>query len=271
MAVEAFFLPAERGQRFCIYHPPAAAAGQRSAVLFIHAFAEEMNKSRALVARQARALAAAGHGVLILDLLGCGDSSGDFGDADWDSWVDDVCLGAAWLGRRHPGRLWFWGLRLGCLLAGAAARRLEVPIDFLFWQPVVSGRQFLQQFLRLRAAGEMLDGQGRGAMERLRQQLAAGEAVAVAGYTLSPGMARGLEEAELLPSGPGGRLEWLEISARTDAELSPVARQRLGDWQAAGVRACGRIVAGPAFWQTVELEDCPALIDTSLALLADVR
>jgi alpha/beta superfamily hydrolase len=40
-----------------------------------------MNKARRMAALQARALAALGYGVLLLDLHGCGDSSGDFGDS----------------------------------------------------------------------------------------------------------------------------------------------------------------------------------------------
>jgi hypothetical protein len=31
------------------------------------------------------------------------------------------------------------------------------------------------------------------------------------------------------------------------------------------------VVAGPPFWQTVELTDCPALIEASLAALAERR
>lgn len=268
MAVEAFFLPVDAGRRFCLYHPPRRPTGNSAAILFVHAFAEEMNKSRRMAALQARALAEAGHGVLQLDLLGCGDSSGDFGDADWQSWIDDVARGSQWLTERLGLPFWLWGHRLGCLLATAAAERLAVPANFLFWQPVVSGRQFLQQFLRLKVAGEMMSGAGQGAMERLRQQLAEGESLEVAGYRLTPALAQGLEAAELLPPpAPGRRLEWLEVSAREGAELSPVARQRLEAWRQAGHEARGRVVSGPAFWQTVEIEDCPALLPATLVAL----
>ncbi|MBK8384562.1 MAG: hypothetical protein IPL11_02315 [Candidatus Accumulibacter sp.] len=41
------------------------------------------NKSWRIVPLQARALATAGYAVLQIDLMGCGDSSGDFGDATW--------------------------------------------------------------------------------------------------------------------------------------------------------------------------------------------
>ena len=71
-------------------------------MLYIHPFAEEMNKSRRMAALQSRALAQAGYAVLQIDLLGCGDSSGDFGDATWQSWVSDVVLGCQWLRSQNP-------------------------------------------------------------------------------------------------------------------------------------------------------------------------
>jgi alpha-beta hydrolase superfamily lysophospholipase len=49
-----------------------------------------------------------------------------------------------------------WGLRLGALLALDAAPLCDpAPAGFVLWQPVVSGEQFLTQFLRLRVASAM--------------------------------------------------------------------------------------------------------------------
>ena len=48
-------------------------------------------------ASQARALAQAGYGVLQVDLLGCGDSTGDFADATWAAWLDDAQAAHRWL------------------------------------------------------------------------------------------------------------------------------------------------------------------------------
>src|SRR5512133_1710196 len=97
MTLEAFYLPFAAGRRFCLLHAPDAAAPRRGAVVYVHPFAEEMNKSRRAVALQARALAQAGYAVLQIDLHGCGESSGDFGDATWASWIDDVVAACAWL------------------------------------------------------------------------------------------------------------------------------------------------------------------------------
>ena len=77
---DVFFLPAAHGeQRLCLFHAPAGVA--RSKVLYLHPFAEEMNKCRPMLALTARQLAARGVQVLAVDLHGTGDSSGEFRDA----------------------------------------------------------------------------------------------------------------------------------------------------------------------------------------------
>ena len=86
-AAEPFFLRAARGQRFCLFHP--AAGSCRGAVLYVHPFAEELNRSRRMAGLHAGALAALGDAVLQLDLHGCGGSSGDFAAARWETWQED--------------------------------------------------------------------------------------------------------------------------------------------------------------------------------------
>lgn len=287
MQPEAFFLPAlaaqtsQGDQRFCLFYPAecdASGGAARGLVMYIHPFAEEMNKARHMAALQARALVQAGYAVLQMDLLGCGDSSGDFGDATWQSWVSDVVQGCEWLRQQSntpdadSGQLplWLWGLRAGCLLAVEAARQLCAPCNFLFWQPPAAGKPLLQQFLRLKVAGDLLGGQAKGVMEGLRQHLAAGSPVEIAGYLLSPGLASGLEQAALVPpanQGPTQRLEWFEVSTREDAGLSPISAKTIVQWQQAGFKLGSHIVRGPAFWQTTEIEDAPALITATTAAL----
>lgn len=277
VAPQAFFLPAEDdgSQRFCLFHA-AYGSAPRGTVLYIHPFAEEMNKARRMAALQSRALAQAGYSVLQVDLLGCGDSSGDFSDAHWDAWVQDVVRGCNWLQHRHPGApLWLWGLRAGCLLAVEAARRMEQPSNFLFWSPSVLGRAVLQQFLRLKVVESALAGAGKQAGDDMRRQLASGQSVDIAGYALSAGVATGLEQATLSPppppQAPGSglvRLEWLDLASQVDATLSPAAQKTLAQWQQAGCAARGQVVAGPAFWQTSEIEDAPLLVQATTAALS---
>ncbi len=269
MKLDAFFLPASAGKRFCLFHQPDPEARQRGMVVYVHPFAEEMNKSRRMAALQAKAMAAAGYSVLQIDLFGCGDSSGDFGEATWDIWIDDVRLACDWLQQQGGSPLWLWGLRTGCLLVSEAAGRFNLANRQLLWQPVVSGKQFLQQFLRLKVAGEMLGGDSKGLMDRLRGQLAQGESVEIAGYSLSAGLAGGLEKAELSPCAQSERIEWIELSSKPDGGLSPLASARLEKWQSAGHVVRGTTVFGPSFWQTAEIAECPALVDASIQAMAD--
>lgn len=268
---EALHLMVAEGRRFCVLHVPGAGVAQRGSVLYVHPFAEEMNKSRRMAALQSRALAAAGWTVLQVDLAGCGDSDGEFADASWEHWIDDVVEAAAWLRKRSGCAPWLWGLRAGCLVAAEAARRTLPSPDLLFWQPVTSGRQFLQQFLRLKVAAQILGSADATRVDtrELQQRLFDGHAIEVAGYEISPALGAGLAAADLAPPSRGARVAWIEVGGA--AELSPAARVRVEVWRAAGHAVDVRRVAGQAFWQTQEITECPALIEETLAALAAER
>ncbi|MBU1363436.1 MAG: hydrolase 2, exosortase A system-associated [Gammaproteobacteria bacterium] len=267
MVVQPFFLPVGDGQRFCLFHQ-AHGGGAKGAILYIHPFAEEMNKARRMAALQSRALAIAGYDVLQLDLLGCGDSSGDFSDATWQIWRTDVLEGCRWLRKHSVAPLCLWGLRAGCLLATEVSEELTESADLIFWQPVVSGKLHWQQFMRLKMAGELASGQSKGVGEQVRRQLANGQSIEIAGYIISPELVEGLEKSELAPPlGNGGRMAWFELSTREDANLAPISLKRIEQWKAAGLVVTSSLAIGPAFWQTTEISDAPELLTKTLAIL----
>ena len=273
MSLDALFLPVSDVRLFCLLHRPDEKSEIKGAVIYVHPFAEEMNKSRRMAALQAKAMASVGYVVLQVDLLGCGDSAGDFADATWESWVANLVEAGTWLREQTGMQLCWWGLRAGNLLAAEAAGRVGLPCRLLLWQPVWVGKLYLQQFLRLKIAGELLDGGTKGAMNRLKAQLAAGDSVEIAGYELTSSLASGLEDVELVIPDVVQRADLIEVSSGGAEELSPALSSRLEKWRGAGRDVRGESIAGPAFWQTTEIEECPALIDASLRVLAetDVR
>lgn len=267
--MRALFLPSRSragGQRFALHFAPGRPV--RGLIVHAHAFAEEMNKSRRMVGLGARALCAAGYAVLLIDLHGCGDSSGELVDASWAGWRADLTDGLHFLKAEHgPAPLWLWGTRAGALLACDAARELAAPCSLLFWQAQANGKQALTQFLRLKMASQMQqEGAGRGATEVLMSELAAGHPVDVAGYRLGPEVALGLAAATLAPSTcrEGSRIVWLEATSRTPAELLPAAAGVLGRWRDAGFAVTAAAASGPSFWQTLEIEDAPVLIKATV-------
>jgi len=62
---------------------------------------------------------------------------------------------------------------------------------------------------------------------------------------------------------------WLEVSSQVDASPSPATQAYLADWQASGWSVRSAVVRGPAFWQTTDIEDAPALVLATRRLLAD--
>lgn len=275
--LQAFFdLAPDERPRLYLHHTPPVGVPLRGAVLYVPPWAEEMNKSRRMAALASGRLAGDGWSVLQIDLLGCGDSGGDFSDATWVAWTDDVVRAAQWLQALHPDLpLWLWGLRAGALLAAAALPRLPGATQLLLWQPVVQGKVYLQQFLRLKAAAQLAGG-GKAVLAAARAGLAAGHAVEVAGYGLGPALAAGLETAVLAPppgaapQGPSAprRLIWLEASNQPTDTPGPAAQAALAAWQATGWQTTWQAVQGPAFWQTTEIEDAPALINATAAAMA---
>lgn len=260
-----FFLPANSGNRFCLLHSPIQTA--RGAILYIAPWGEEANKSRRLSALQAQAFADAGYAVLRMDLFGCGDSSGDFAQAHWQTWLDDLNLARAWLTREVNAPLWLWGVRSGCLLARDFAATLEQTANLLFWQPVLSGNAMLQQFLRLELAARTLEGDTSATTISASALLKAGKNVEIAGYTLSAELAAELEHTTLQafsPRGNASKLVWIEVTSRTPASLSPANSNAIKAWQEAGFTVSQEALHGPAFWQSYEITELPAL--TALTL-----
>ena len=263
---EPFFLDTSRGPRFCIFHP-AAASSPKCPILYVHPFAEEMNKARRMAALQARALAQAGHAVLQIDLLGCGDSAGDFGDATWDAWHADLSDSLHWLGSRVSGAPYLWGLRLGALLAlDFYQQRQPGCAGFILWQPIVNGAAFVTQFLRLRVANAMLAGaSGATDTNELRRALQSGEALEIAGYLLNPQLAAAIDALELQALAPTRLpVRWFEVVGEPSRPLPPASKRVLAAWREQGIDVLAQAVGGESFWATQEITECAALIAATI-------
>lgn len=259
------------GSLVALYHTPAPGVAPRGGVLVVPPFAEEMNRCRSMVTMQARALASLGHGVLVLDPFGTGDSAGDFCDATWERWLDDLRCGAQWLQAQGLGCQTLWGVRLGAIMAMELAQLLPDVRRLLLWQPVVSGKTYWTQFLRIRIAAEMAQADGVKSTEELRQRSARGEAVEVSGFEVGAALAQRLDTLSLpdpqkgtLP--PGLQVDWFEVLAEADAVV-PKANAKAADaLRGQGVAVNLATVTGPAFWQVHERAVAPDLLTATTQL-----
>lgn len=271
-AMRPFFLPGTSGNLFALYYSPRTRQSAQRGVLFFPPFAEELNKSRRMIALQARRFAEAGYAVLVVDLYGTGDSAGDFADARWDIWRNDIMVAARWLAETGVCSIIAWGLRSGALLALDLAGELTPPVErLLLWQPVIRGEQMMTQFLRLRLAADLSASGEKVTTQNLRGRLASGECIEVAGYTLAPELVSRIDALDLknMPTPATAPINWLEITSAADKPLSPVSRGVVDAWSQQGIKVRAATVAGEPFWNSLEIEVTPALIERSIQCLAE--
>ena len=259
-AFRPFFLETDSGRRLFTYHPSKPAC--KGTVLYVHPFAEEMNKSRRMAAMQARSLKDAGYSVLQIDLYGCGDSEGDFRDARWEIWKSDLRMGLDWLKAQHDLPVTLWGLRLGALLALDFASDENFSLEkMVLWQPVHSGEAHLAQFLRLRLANAMIAGKEKVGLQDLKRELASNGTLEIAGYELPHELAESIGRLKLEELGkPGIPHHWLETMPDTSAALPPASSRIVGAWERRGIAVEVHKVQGDPYWSTQEITDCPDLI-----------
>ncbi len=269
--VEPFFFDVDPGTRFCLYHAPNNGVPMRGAILYVHPFAEEMNKTRRMAAQQARAFAAMGYAVLQMDLFGCGDSCGDFHSGSWSQWKRDLEVAAAWLADRTRGQpLHLWGVRLGGLLALDFATTRQVA-GVILWQPFMNGRTCINQFLRLRLAAGMDndDPDAPRSTAALRAELAIAGKLEVAGYELDAAMVRAIDAVDaaslrLLPC----TVHWFASGAPAARKMASSAARLSERWAPLGVRLHFHPVDGVPFWATSDIAECPALLAATAAVFS---
>jgi exosortase A-associated hydrolase 2 len=263
--ITPFFLAGEPGPLFCIHLSPAHGT-LRGRILYLHPFAEEMHKSRRMAAVQARRLAAAGYAVLQLDLTGCGDSWSDFGAARWHGWIGDATRALQWLDDAHSNTpLLLWGLRLGATLALDLAAGVPEVDGVILWQPVTHGERFLNQFLRIKLASEMLtEGRARTRIQELRERLKAGESVEIGGYRLAAELAESIGGLQLGQMPPPRRVVWIDIVADSRTPPAPASERVMRNWLEQGCQLHLSRVTGESFWITQEITECPALLEVTL-------
>ena len=235
-----------------MYYPPKDSSSEAGNVLYVHAFASEMLASRNVIADVSRQLAELGFGVLVVDLYGCGDSSGDFGDARWQVWRDDLQVAARWLQEQGGERLTLWGLRLGALLAlDFATHSQETYERIVLWQPVLSGELMLNQFLHMNLSGE--DGnaslQGRIGNREQRRKLVAGESIEVAGYRLAAELMDPIDGLNLAMPAMGSptHIHWTEF-VLSKQSLDGASLHVIDDWKRKGLSVVADTVAASPFW-----------------------
>ena len=264
--VTPLFIPSELGSLFAMYFT-SNSRSHSQCIVHIPAFAEEMNKSRHMVTMQARAFAEQGYSVLVFDLWGTGDSQGEFSEATWAIWLNNIDAVVKWLQSRGSDSISLWGLRAGVLIAMDYLHQYSSEIDKLIcWQPVFNGEQFIMQFLRLRVAAAMMDKNApQEKTSDLKKQLLEENSVEVAGYQLNPELVNPMMtiRAQQLNLQSVKQCHVFELTIGSDLEASYALTKWIKYIEQKDINVSLDIINGSLFWSTQEISESPGLIQLS--------
>lgn len=243
-------------------------------VLVVPGFNEEMNRCRSMVTIQAQALARLGIGSMVVDLYGTGESDGEYGDARWEAWLEDVNRAIGWLDGQPGGCIALLGIRLGFPLAVSALRDDQKNRALIAWQPVVDGKAYFTQFMRMKMATNLdrtdIPKETTGGM---RAQLAAGNSIEIAGYKIHPELASAIDNLkldEIIPPDES-RVAWFEKAGGAEGVLSPASEKLIEGWQQAGKTTEVILFDGPAFWALYDRLPAPDLVSKTSDWVQQLR
>lgn len=230
-------------QLFGLYHAPGGTRTRETGVLICNPMGQEAVRTQRMFRVLGERLARAGWPVLRFDYFGTGDSDGDDEAGDLLGWRKDVAAAhQELLGRSGCRRTLWLGARLGGTLALLAAGDVPAPpAHLLLWEPVASGRHYLEQLAsrHLQALQEtysiappaLLQGPHEGEAlgfalgAAMRQQLAAVDPMQACGTVPA-----GSRVTIVAPPGNADAASWADNLNRTGRPATPVDFSHSFDW-----------------------------------------
>lgn len=145
-----FYFGAADRLLFACYHEPALERRRKCAVVVCQPIGHEYINSHRALRQLASRLCYAGFPVLRFDYYGCGDSSGSAEEGRITQWLEDISTAISELRRRTGAtEVCLVGLRVGGALAMIAAAERNHLESLVLWDPVVSGKSYLDDLFRL--------------------------------------------------------------------------------------------------------------------------
>lgn len=178
-----FFEGGQGGLFGCTYLPPARPTA--GVVVCCSLLAEFLRNYRKEVVL-ARTLSAEGFAVQRFHYFGSGNSDGEQDELSFESMRRDSIKAAEHLVRRSGVKqLLFLGVRLGAIVAAAAARTWnDVPV--VLWEPAVDGRRYFHEVFRARRIRDLKEGEATpGEICTPEDELADTGLTDILGYTIT--------------------------------------------------------------------------------------
>jgi uncharacterized protein len=222
---------------FGIYEPGRPGNQAARAAVLCYPWGQEYIRAHRSMQRLATMLAAAGRDTMRFDYFGTGDSSGDMVEADLAGWESDIEAAIDEVKDTSGAtRVALLGLRLGGALAARVAARRPRDVEALvLWDPVLSGKQYMQELHAMEASIAMT--------RPLQRVSATGPGHEILGFQMTTSMAAEIETLDLLAMVTGLNMRTMTLSSRPSPFYNELA---------------AAVQRQPAKFQTVEHLSCPA-------------
>ncbi|MFB3786118.1 MAG: serine aminopeptidase domain-containing protein [bacterium] len=227
MMLEQPFFFGETGKRiYGVMYYPAEKSRKQAGWILCAPFGIERINSRRFMVEWARELSSRGYWVLRFDYRGRGDSEGPYAAYTPNDHVEDILTAVRELENKAgvPCR-GLCGLRLGAALAVEAAIRTGGDPMLALWEPVVLGKEYINELLRAALAGGMIQGGESGrTRNQLRDDLENDREVVVHGHYLTRETYHAISAGDLLcQERPGrGPVLILNIQNRSNPQVSSI-------------------------------------------------
>ena len=251
-----FFLGARSGRIFCIRYRPQVEPARGPVVMFVPPFGEEMNKSRRILHLQAKDLGSKGIVSWLPDLYGTGDSEGEFREATWEKWLQDVEDVLAEIVAQENREVWFIATRLGCALAQHFLDRSGMQISgVILWQPVISGKKYISQLLRIRLIQEKQSGAANANTAVIRERLRSDKILEIGGYELNHNLFAKIEQIDMVKRSWSGVRDVFVVEVSSDPDSPPAldSNRAMKNWTSQGYNVHSMKVQGAPFYGASEI------------------
>lgn len=143
---DLFYFGPPGGQLYGALHESQTYAQREYGIVICYPFGQEYIRSHRACRHLAAQLARAGFPTLRFDYGATGDSAGEAGSADLDSWRDDISRAVDTLrDRTGVESICLLGLRLGASLALEVAVNRDDVSALILWEPIINGRDYLKE------------------------------------------------------------------------------------------------------------------------------
>jgi exosortase A-associated hydrolase 2 len=245
-------------------------ASPSAVVLVVHPFAEEKKFSYRVLVGLARELARRGVATLRFDLSGCGDSPGESSDATLADWQHEVRAASEHLGSEfHDSPQVLVGLRLGATLALSVVGSISPMPRLVLWEPILSGRTYVDAVLRRRMIKEMMTtGRKATGREQVLAQLGTDGFLDLDGIAVSRRMIEDISSLDAQVCAEGFSANALLVQIAFNAKVSSELESLAETMRAAGADVTALGIREQAFWDRVEGVEAKELIDLTCDWIA---